>query len=227
MILGEKTPTKEVLQPNPNAAPFDAEWSYRFVIGKLNFLAQNTRPDISMTEHVRKICQQSEQDSPRRRQVSLPLPSLHTNARFDSEADWRQPSQRLCRQRFCWSMVSRNLSAPRFRRLSNWLRHRVLRLPYSLGKQTSIGNRSFYSLVSTRACTSRSFTKITLVALNLSTSLTNFVLERNTLVSNGTNFDTLLRMEVSWSKRSTPVFNWQIRGLNRCPNQLSKHFASF
>jgi transposase InsO family protein len=51
-VTQKKTPAKEVLQPNPNAAPFDAEWSYRSVIGKLNFLAQNTRPDISMTVHM-------------------------------------------------------------------------------------------------------------------------------------------------------------------------------
>jgi hypothetical protein len=56
-IVGDKvktkrTPAKEVLQPHPNAAPFDAPWQYRSVIGKLNFLAQNTRPDIAMAVHM-------------------------------------------------------------------------------------------------------------------------------------------------------------------------------
>jgi hypothetical protein len=34
------------------APPFDVTWSYHSVIGKLNFLAQNTHPDISMAVHV-------------------------------------------------------------------------------------------------------------------------------------------------------------------------------
>lgn len=50
-VLQKKTPAREVLLPHPTAAPFDAEWSYRSIIGKLNFLAQNTRPDISMAVH--------------------------------------------------------------------------------------------------------------------------------------------------------------------------------
>ena len=44
-------PANAVLQPNPNAPRFEATWNYRSVIGKLNFLAQNTRPDISMAVH--------------------------------------------------------------------------------------------------------------------------------------------------------------------------------
>jgi hypothetical protein len=44
-------PAQEILHPNPNAAPFNAPWNYRSIIGKLNFLAQNTRPDISMAVH--------------------------------------------------------------------------------------------------------------------------------------------------------------------------------
>jgi hypothetical protein len=51
-VSQKRTPAKEILQPNPNAAPFDAEWNYRSIIGKLNFLAQNTRPDISMAVHM-------------------------------------------------------------------------------------------------------------------------------------------------------------------------------
>jgi hypothetical protein len=45
-------PAKEVFQPHPNAARFDAPWQYWSVIGKLNFLAQNTRLDISMAIHM-------------------------------------------------------------------------------------------------------------------------------------------------------------------------------
>jgi hypothetical protein len=40
-----------VLCSNPDAAPFNAPWSYPSIIGKLNFLAQNTRPDIAFAVH--------------------------------------------------------------------------------------------------------------------------------------------------------------------------------
>jgi hypothetical protein len=46
------TPAMHILQLNPNAAPFDANWNYQSVISKLNFLAQNTCPDISMAVHM-------------------------------------------------------------------------------------------------------------------------------------------------------------------------------
>jgi len=51
-VTQKRTPAREVLQPHDNAAPFDADWNYRSLIGKLNFLAQNTRPDISMAVHM-------------------------------------------------------------------------------------------------------------------------------------------------------------------------------
>jgi hypothetical protein len=51
-VTHKRTPAKEVLQPHPNAAPFNAPWQYQSVIGKLNFLTQNTRPDISMAVHM-------------------------------------------------------------------------------------------------------------------------------------------------------------------------------
>jgi hypothetical protein len=51
-VTTKRTPAKEVLQPHPSAAPFDAPWQYRSLIGKLNFLAQNTRPDIAMAVHM-------------------------------------------------------------------------------------------------------------------------------------------------------------------------------
>ena len=45
------TPTDQVLHPDTNGPPRREKWNYRSVIGKLNFLAQNTRPDISMAVH--------------------------------------------------------------------------------------------------------------------------------------------------------------------------------
>jgi hypothetical protein len=51
-VIQKKTPAKEILHAHENAAPFDAPWKYRSIIGKLNFLAQNTRPDISMAVHM-------------------------------------------------------------------------------------------------------------------------------------------------------------------------------
>jgi hypothetical protein len=51
-VTQKRMPAIQVLQPNPTAAPFDASWNYHSLIGKLNFLAQNTRPDISMAVHM-------------------------------------------------------------------------------------------------------------------------------------------------------------------------------
>jgi len=45
------TPSDQVLHPDTNGPPRREKWNYRSVIGKLNFLAQNTRPDISMAVH--------------------------------------------------------------------------------------------------------------------------------------------------------------------------------
>ena len=39
---GKFTPANAILHPYLDAAPFSAPWNYRSVIGKLNFLVQNT-----------------------------------------------------------------------------------------------------------------------------------------------------------------------------------------
>ena len=44
-------PSQEVLLPASNLPKFSDTWSYCSVIGKLNFLAQNTRPDIAYAVH--------------------------------------------------------------------------------------------------------------------------------------------------------------------------------
>jgi hypothetical protein len=44
-------PSDSILYPDHNGLPRQDTWSYRSVIGKLNFLAQNTRPDISYAIH--------------------------------------------------------------------------------------------------------------------------------------------------------------------------------
>jgi hypothetical protein len=45
------TPAIHVLHPDENGPPREELWNYRSIIGKLNFLAQMTRPDISMAVH--------------------------------------------------------------------------------------------------------------------------------------------------------------------------------
>ncbi len=48
----KRTPAADILHPSDTLnLPFDAHWNYRSVIGKLNFLAQNTRPDIAFAVH--------------------------------------------------------------------------------------------------------------------------------------------------------------------------------
>ena len=39
------------LQPDPNGKPFSQTWSYRSIIGKLNFLEKSTWPDIAYAVH--------------------------------------------------------------------------------------------------------------------------------------------------------------------------------
>ena len=46
-----KTPVDQILHPDKDGPPRIEQWNYRSVIGKLNFLAANTRPDISMAVH--------------------------------------------------------------------------------------------------------------------------------------------------------------------------------
>ena len=46
------TPTlSEPLLPNEGASPFEAQWSYRSLAGKLSYLAKNTRLDIEYAVH--------------------------------------------------------------------------------------------------------------------------------------------------------------------------------
>ena len=46
-----KVPAIEVLQADLDEPAFCKEWNYRLVIGKSNFLALNTRPDIAFAVH--------------------------------------------------------------------------------------------------------------------------------------------------------------------------------
>lgn len=46
-----KVPATEVLHPDLDKPEFNKEWSYRSVIGKLNFLAMNSRPDVAFAVH--------------------------------------------------------------------------------------------------------------------------------------------------------------------------------
>jgi hypothetical protein len=48
---GKETPVDGILYPDPDGPPRAETWNYDSVIGKLNYLANNTRPDISMVVH--------------------------------------------------------------------------------------------------------------------------------------------------------------------------------
>jgi hypothetical protein len=45
------TPSDSILHSDSNGEPRQESWNYRSVIGKLNYLAQNSRPDISYAVH--------------------------------------------------------------------------------------------------------------------------------------------------------------------------------
>ena len=51
-VTHKRTPASKILPLVPNAALFDATWNHQSLIGKLNFLAQNTHLDISMAVHM-------------------------------------------------------------------------------------------------------------------------------------------------------------------------------
>jgi hypothetical protein len=51
MINTKTTPADCVLHSDCTNDPRQDSWHYRLVLGKLNFLAQNTRPDISFAVH--------------------------------------------------------------------------------------------------------------------------------------------------------------------------------
>jgi hypothetical protein len=48
---GKDTPADAILHQDVDGASRVEQWSYRSIIGKLNYLATNTRPDISMAVH--------------------------------------------------------------------------------------------------------------------------------------------------------------------------------
>jgi hypothetical protein len=45
------TPSVGILYPDQDGIPCQGTWNYRSVIGKLKYIAQNTRPDISFAVH--------------------------------------------------------------------------------------------------------------------------------------------------------------------------------
>jgi hypothetical protein len=48
---GKDTPVDSILHADPDGSERLDKWNYRSIIGKLNYLANNTRPDISMAVH--------------------------------------------------------------------------------------------------------------------------------------------------------------------------------
>ncbi len=48
---GKDIPADAILHQDVDGAPRVEQWNYRSIIGKLNYLANNTRPDISMAVH--------------------------------------------------------------------------------------------------------------------------------------------------------------------------------
>jgi hypothetical protein len=48
---GKDTPVDSILHPDLDGPPRVEAWNYCSVLGKLNYLAKNTRPDISMAVH--------------------------------------------------------------------------------------------------------------------------------------------------------------------------------
>jgi len=58
LLNNDSTPVKHkftavssILHPDPDGLPQEEHWHYRSVVGKLNFIAANTRPDISFAIH--------------------------------------------------------------------------------------------------------------------------------------------------------------------------------
>jgi hypothetical protein len=45
------TPSDSILHADPSNTPWQDTWNYQSVLGKINFLAQNTHPDISFVVH--------------------------------------------------------------------------------------------------------------------------------------------------------------------------------
>jgi hypothetical protein len=56
---GKETPVDSILHADPDGSERTDIWNYRSIIGKLNYIANNTRPDISMAVHqCAKYCSQ-------------------------------------------------------------------------------------------------------------------------------------------------------------------------
>lgn len=138
------TPSDQVLHPDTIGPPHCETWNYRSIIGKLNFLAQNTRPDISMAVHnCGRFCTKPTQlHETTIKRLCRYLFLLKARAR-----SWTQfaISISTCTSRcwFCLHMAPRIFSSMRLITFPPKLRHHILRLSHDMVQQAPIRDCPF------------------------------------------------------------------------------------
>jgi hypothetical protein len=127
------TPADSILHSNPSNTPWQDPWNYRSILGKLNFLAQNTRPDIRFAVHqCAPFLYKTHRFAGTRPNEDCLLPGSDSASRPYPTSYSQFSAQHVSWCWLCWPMASATFPSSWLCPLLDRLHYYLLQLPHSL-----------------------------------------------------------------------------------------------